>query len=170
MPIVLGSNTITGIGNGGLPSGCITADTLSSSTRVMKLAQTSWTGSAGGSGDTGWVSWQSVSFTVTEQGSSIHCWFNDVQGYEAGAGNGWTRFVLTGSTSATSHETNSLLQGHAANWSYGSQKTHYVFTGVNTGAHTLYLQYRQYNATAYWSYFNNFGNRAASSFLQAGYY
>jgi len=115
MPIVLGNTTITGIANGGLPNGSITGANLATSCRQMKFTQTGWSGAAGGGGDSGWVSWQSVTFTVTESSSPIHCWFNDVGGYEAGAGNGWTRFVLSGATSATSHESNSLLQGHAIN-------------------------------------------------------
>jgi hypothetical protein len=169
MPIVLGDTTITGIANGGLPTGSITAANLATSCRQMKYTQTSWTGAAGGGGDTGWVGWQSLTFTVTESSSPIHCWFNDVHGYESGAGNGWTRFVLSGATNATSHETNSLLQGHAANYGYGSQKTHYIFTGCATGSTTVTLQYRQYNATAYWTYFTGPG-KTNPAYLQVGYY
>lgn len=170
MPIVLGNNTITGITSAGLPTGCITATNLDNSCRQMKFTQTSWGDAFGGGGDTGWVTAKTLTFTVTEPNSPIHCWFNDVKGYEAGAGNGFTRFVLSGATSATSHETQSCIQGHAVNWAYGSQKTHYIFTGCATGSTTLNLQYRNYNATLYWSYFHDFGNRNASSFLQAGYY
>jgi hypothetical protein len=57
----------------------------------------------------------------------------------------------------------------AQNWAYGSQKTHYIFTGCAKGSTTVTLQYRNYNATGYWTYFTGPG-KSNPGYLQVGYY
>lgn len=164
MPIVLGDSTITGIGAGGLTSGCVTAANLSSSAHRFSSAETTTTSTFNLTGDSGWQNYMNVSFTVGQSNSNIIALADFANGWESGSANFWIQFVLTGATSQTSNPSQLFKQGYTSNKAYGNHQYSWTFTGCATGSTTCYLQLRNYSANGDVNRFNPGGRGGQTNY------
>jgi hypothetical protein len=172
MPITIGNTTISGLAAGGLPNGSVTSASLASTARQYKFVESSSTGDLSLAGDSGWQTFKSVTFTVTEANSTAICWWIGAHGYESGAVNCTMYFGLSGATSATSLEFQTLTQGVAANFGYGAHNCNYMFYGLNAGSHTVTLYARNWTGgtTGIFNYFDNPGSsRQSKDWLMVAY-
>jgi len=117
-------------------------------------------------GDSGWVTHLSVSFTTAVIGP-VHCNFNAIHAYEAGAVNLLGRFLLD--SSSASYEMQLVKQGFSSNMSFGAHTAFGTFNDVSAGSHSVALQLRNYVAgtTGIMCYFNH--NNHANDVLQVRY-
>lgn len=168
MPIVLGNDTITGLGAGGLPANIITSDTMSSGQAHFSKVETTTTSTFNLTGDSDWQNYMSLSFTVGYTNTSCIALADFAPGYEQGAANFWIRFVLTGATSQTSNIAQLFKQGYTSNKAYGTHQYSWNFSGLAQGAHTMYLQLRNFNANGDVNRFNP-GGRGGQTNYQVVY-
>jgi hypothetical protein len=172
MPISILNSTITGLAAGGLPSGSVTSASLASTARQYKFAYSASTDNLSLGGDSGWQTFKSVTFTVTEANSTAIVYWIGAHGYESGAVNCTMYFGLSGATSATSLEFQTLTQGVAVNFGYGAHNCQYMFYGLNAGSHTITLYARNWTGgtTGIFNYFDNpAGSRQSNDWLMVAY-
>jgi hypothetical protein len=164
MPIVLGNTTITGLAAGGLPANIITSANMMAGMAHFSKVETTTTSTFNLTGDSNWQNYMSLGFTVGYTNTSAIAIAEFANGYEQGAANFWIQFVMTGATSQTSNIAQLFKQGYTSNKAYGNHQYSWTFSGLNAGAHTCYLQLRNFNANGDVNRFNPGGRGGQTNY------